>query len=122
MSKVKLETFPSNSMCLERAAPAAQTTWEDLVPPTNQISDKGLAVFAFAAYHQFQSGQTVREVIASDGAGHGADPEAIRELEELGLVAKDGNRISFTDQGEAVLGHVVENMRQAADGRQAADA
>jgi hypothetical protein len=67
--------------------------------PTDQISDKSLAVFAFAAYHQLQSGQIVREVIASDDAGHGADPEAIQELERLGLVGKDGNRISFTDQG-----------------------
>jgi hypothetical protein len=44
---------------------AAQPTWEDLVPATNQISDKGLAVFAFAAYHQFQGGFTVREVVES---------------------------------------------------------
>ena len=122
MSKVELEAVPGSPMSLEQAAPAAQPTWENLVPTTNQISDKGIAVFAFAAYHQLQGGYTVREVVASDGAGHGADPEAIRELEELGLVARDGNRVSFTDQGEVVLGRVIENMRQAADGRQAAGA
>jgi hypothetical protein len=92
------------------------------MPPTDHISDKSLAVFAFAAYHQLQSGQTVREVIASDGAGHGADPEAIEELGKLGLVVKDGNRVSFTDQGETVLDRVVKSMRQAADVRQADDA
>jgi GNAT superfamily N-acetyltransferase len=115
MGTVELEAVPSSPMSHERAASAAQPTWEDLVPATNQISDKGLAVFAFA-YHQLQSGHTVREVVASDGAGHGADPEAIRELEELGLTARDGDRVSFTDQGEAVLGRVIETIRQAADG------
>ena len=119
---VELEAVPGSPMSLEQATPAAQPPWENLVPTTNQISDKGLAVFAFAAYHQLQGGYTVREVVASDGAGHGADPEAIRELEELGLVARDDNRVSFTDQGEAVLGRVIENMRQAADGRQTAGA
>jgi hypothetical protein len=122
MSTVELEAVPGSPMSHERAAPAAQSTWEDLVPATNQISDKGPAVFAFAAYHQLQSGHTVREVVASDGAGHGADPEAIRELEGLGLIARDGDRVSFTDQGEAVLGRVIETIRQAADGRQAAGA
>jgi hypothetical protein len=37
------------------------------VPATNQISDKGLAVFAFAAYHQLQGGLTVREFVESMG-------------------------------------------------------
>jgi ribosomal protein S19E (S16A) len=87
------------------------------VPPTNQISDKGIAVFAFAAYHQLQGGYTVREVVASDGAGHGADPAAVHELEKLGLVTSDDNRVSFTDQGEALLDHIIETMRQAANGR-----
>jgi superfamily II helicase len=109
-------------MSLESAAAAVKPKWEDLVPATNQISDKGLAVFAFAAYHQLQGGYTVREVVASDGAGHGASPEAIRELEELGLITRDGDRVSFTDQGEAVLGRVIESVRQAADGPKAAGA
>jgi len=84
------------------------------MPPTDRISDESLAVFAFAAYHQLQSGRTVREVIASDGEGHGADPEAIQELKKLGLATRDDNRVSFTDQGEEVLRRVIENMRQAA--------
>jgi hypothetical protein len=90
------------------------------MPPTNRISDKGLAVFASAAYHQLQSGRTVREVVASDGAGHGADPEAIGELEKLGLATRDDDRVNFTDQGEAVLSRVIENMRHTAADPQAA--
>ena len=89
------------------------------MPPTNRISDKGLAVFAFAAYHQLQSGRTVREVVASDGAGHGADSEAIGELEKLGLATRDDDRVSFTDQGEAVLSRVIDNMRHTAADPQA---
>lgn len=92
------------------------------MPPTDQISNKSLMVSAFAAYHQLQSGQTVREVIAPDGVGHSADPEAIEELGKFGLVVKDGNRVSFIDQGETVLDRVVKNMRQTADDRQANDA
>ena len=72
MSTVELEAVPCSPMSLEPAAAAVKPKWEDLVPATNQISDKGLAVFAFAAYHQLQGGYTVREVVASDGAGHGA--------------------------------------------------
>jgi hypothetical protein len=61
------------------------------MPPTDRISDKSLAVFAFAAYHQLQSGRTVREVIASDGEGHGADPEAIQELNRVQFEIRSTN-------------------------------
>jgi hypothetical protein len=101
---------------------ATATTMEDLVPTTNQISDKGIAVFAFAAYHQLEGGHPVREVIVSDRTGHSANPEAIRELEELGLLTRDGNRVSFTDQGEAMLDNVIKSMQQAAGGQTTASA
>jgi hypothetical protein len=49
------------------------------------LSDKGLAIFAFAAYHQLESGQPVTKVIREDGKGHKADEEGVSELERLGL-------------------------------------
>jgi hypothetical protein len=53
------------------------------------ISDRGLAVFAFAIYHQLESGSRVTQVVREDGAGHHADPAAIQELQRLGLVHAD---------------------------------
>lgn len=80
----------------------------------NPISDRGLAVFAFAIYHQLESGSRVTQVVREDGAGHHADPEAIQELQRLGLVHVDDNRIAFTDQGEAILDRAIAEMRRAA--------
>ena len=79
-----------------------------------QLSDKSLAVFAFALYHHFQSGSRVTEIIKEDGAGHRADPEALDELNRLGLVIANDNRVSFTDRGEAVLDRLITLMRQPA--------
>ena len=77
------------------------------------ISDRGLAVLAFAIYHQLESGSRVTQVVREDGAGHHADPEAIQELQRLGLVHVDENRIGFTDRGEAILDLVIAEMRRA---------
>ena len=77
------------------------------------VSDRGLAVFAFAIYHQLGSGSRVTHVVREDGAGHHADPEAIQELQRLGLVHVDDNRIEFTDRGEAILDRIIAEMRQA---------
>ena len=60
---------------------------EDLVSDRNKISDRGLAVFAFALYHQLESGNRVTQVVLDDGSGHHADMDAIGELEGLGLVS-----------------------------------
>ena len=38
-----------------------------------KLSDKAVAVFAFAAYHEMSSGETVVDVVLKDGAGHGKD-------------------------------------------------
>lgn len=78
------------------------------------LSDKGLAVFAFAIYHQLESGRRVTQVVTEDGAGHHADDAAIRELSELGLVAVDGGRAGFTERGEKILNTIVTGMRDAA--------
>ena len=81
------------------------------------LSDKAVAVFAFAAYHQLESGQTVTSVVQRDGAGHKADDEAIAELTERGLVSADGNTIQFTRHGEAVLNTVIDGLRRALAGK-----
>lgn len=87
----------------------AQAQAHPQTPPP--LSDKALAVFAFAAYHQLESGEPVTGVVRRDGAGHHADEEAIRELREAGLVTIDENRVSFSDQGEAVLGALIGALR-----------
>src|ERR687898_791555 len=86
---------------------------EELVAELS-VSDRGLAVFAFAIYHQLGSGSRVTHVVREDGAGHHADPEAIQELQRLGLLHVDDDRIEFTDQGEAILDRAIAKMRRAA--------
>ena len=78
------------------------------------LSDKGLAVFAFAIYHQFESGSRVTQVVINDGAGHHADDEAIRELQALGFVTIDDGRVGFTEGGEGLLDRIAAEMRRAA--------
>ncbi len=77
------------------------------------LSDKGIAVFAFAAYHQLTSGETVTDVVLHDGAGHAADPQAIKELEESGLAKEENDRAVFTPDGQAMLTKVVDAIRGA---------
>jgi hypothetical protein len=80
------------------------------------LSDKALSVFAFAAYHQLESGQKVTKVIRRDGSGHQADPEAVQELESRGLVTATADEISLEPEAERVLERIVEGMRRAASG------
>ena len=82
--------------------------------PTEPLSDKAVAVFAFAAYHQLSSGEAVTDVVLQDGAGHAADPQAIAELEQRDLARSDGERATFTDDGRAQLGKIIDAMRSAA--------
>ncbi len=77
------------------------------------MSDKAVAVFAFAAYHQLESGQPVTKVIRQDGKGHKADEEAVSELETLKLAEAAGNDIVFTESGLSVLAKAVEALRAA---------
>ena len=79
------------------------------------LSDKALAVFAFALYHQLSSGEPVSGVIAKDGAGHQADPEAVTELESAGLARMEQDRIVFTEAGLQILAGLLEGMRGAAN-------
>ena len=77
------------------------------------ISDRGLAVFAFAIYHQLESGNRVTQVVMDDGAGHQADGEGVDELRRLGLVAVESGRVRFTETGEAIIERLIEGLRTA---------
>ncbi|HEX4768889.1 MAG TPA: hypothetical protein VH414_21700 [Lichenihabitans sp.] len=81
---------------------------------SGRLSDKAMAVFAFAAYHQLSSGEIVVDVVLDDGAGHAADPRAIRELEDGDLAKTEGERAAFTDKGKARLAMVIDALKAAA--------
>ena len=85
---------------------------------TSSLSDRALAVFAFAAYHELESGQPVKKVIRQDGKGHQADEEAVKELEAGGFVSVDGNDIAFSESGLTVLKSSIDGLKSSA--RQAA--
>ncbi len=80
------------------------------------LSDKALAVFAFAAYHQLESGQRVSSVVRRDSAGHQADSEAIAELEAHGLATADDAAITFTPTGEEALQQALQGLKGALGG------
>jgi hypothetical protein len=75
------------------------------------LSDKALAVFAFALYHQLSSGEPVSGVVTRDAAGHQADPGAVNELESAGLASPEADRIVFTEAGLNLLARLAEAMR-----------
>lgn len=77
----------------------------------NDLSDKALAVFAFAIYHQLESGDAVSGVVARDAAGHQADPEALKQLSELGLANVENGKINFTDAGQLLLSQLIDRLR-----------
>ena len=77
------------------------------------LSDKALAVFAFAAYHQLGSGQAVRTVVRDDRNGPRADDEAVEELTQRALASVDGNDIRFSEDGLAALSRTIEGLKSA---------
>jgi hypothetical protein len=79
----------------------------------DRLSDKALSIFAFAAFHQLESGQRVSSVIRQDGAGHQADPEGVAELEGRGLARSDDRGVHFTQEGERMLEGIVGAIRAA---------
>lgn len=81
--------------------------------PSMTLSDKVIAVFAFAAYHQLSSGEVVVDVVLEDGAGHAADPDAIRQLDAAGLAHREGDRAVFTEAGRAKLAAVIAAIQAA---------
>lgn len=78
------------------------------------LSDKGLSIFVFAAYHQLTAGEPVREVVLRDGAGHAADPQGVREVEGSGLARVEGEKAVFSDAGIAFLEQVIQALRGTA--------
>ena len=82
--------------------------------PTEPLSDKAVAVFAFAAYHQLTSGEPVVDVVLKDGAGHAADPKAISLLEHHDLARADGERATFTHDCRAPFSKMIDALRSAA--------
>ena len=78
------------------------------------LSDKGLSIFVFAAYHQLASGGPVREVVLRDHAGHEAHPGGVREVESAGLARVEGERAVFSDAGVAYLEQVLQAIRATA--------
>ena len=77
----------------------------------NDLSDKALAVFAFALYHQLESGDAVAAVIAHDANGHRADPAAIEELSKLELATLEDDKIVFTPAGALMLSQLADRLR-----------
>ncbi len=77
------------------------------------LSDKAMGIFAFAAYHQLTSGETVTEVISADGKGHKADPEGVAALEAAGLARQGDGRVAFTPDGLTRLAAVLDALRQS---------
>jgi hypothetical protein len=77
------------------------------------ISDRALAVFAFAAYHELESGQVVRSVARRDDAGHKADDAAVDELQKQGYIEADENFIRFTASGERLKQSVIDGLHKA---------
>ncbi len=77
----------------------------------NQLSDGALAVFAFAIYHQLASGETITAVAAKDSAGHRADPQAVAELEGLGLAKQNGDMIELSAEGQSTVTQLIDRIR-----------
>jgi hypothetical protein len=77
----------------------------------NDLSDKALAVFAFAVYHQLASGDVVTSLVADDGSGHHVDPAAVAELSGLALLERRDDRLHFTDAGQLMLSQIIDRIR-----------
>lgn len=85
------------------------------MPDTAQpLSDRAVAVFAFAAYHQLSTGQKVSGVTLSDGKGHGLDPDAVEELAGRGLVTVNEREVVLGDQANGILAEIIDRIRSAA--------
>ena len=81
------------------------------------LSDKAVAVFAFAAYHQLSTGTRISRVVSIDHQGHEVDPDAVSELADRGYASVDGDHIAFTSDGEAMLEKAIVGLRNAISGK-----
>jgi ribosomal protein S19E (S16A) len=76
------------------------------------LSDNAMSVLAFAIYHQLESGEPVTAVVRRDGSGHQANDEALKELEQAGLVTAESERVLFSDRGQETIRSLIEAMRR----------
>ena len=79
----------------------------------SDMTDKGLSVLVFAAYHTLVSGEVVRKVVLDDGKGHQADPQGVEEMVSAGFLEAEGERGRLTDAGEKALSELLSTIRQA---------
>lgn len=79
---------------------------------TDGLSDKGLSIFAFAAYYRLLSGERIATVVRRDGHGHEADPDGVAELERRGLATATADRIALEPEAEAFLDQLVAALRR----------
>ena len=79
-----------------------------------QLTDRALAIFAFAIYHELESGTRVTSVVADDHAGHRADPSGVDELVQHELARREAEHIAFTERGAEMLQQMVATMRASA--------
>ncbi|RYE52133.1 MAG: hypothetical protein EOP18_11240 [Rhizobiaceae bacterium] len=96
---------------INTVAELRSTATEMRMTTPNDLSDKALAIFAFAAFHQLESGDAITSVIANDDAGHRADPEAVAELEAKELGALNGERFVFNVAGQLMLSQIIDRIR-----------
>jgi hypothetical protein len=75
------------------------------------MTDKGLSVLVFAAYHTLVSGEAVRKVVLDDGKGHQADKQGVEEMVAAGLMEAEGERGRLTDAGEKALSSLLDTIR-----------
>ncbi len=76
-----------------------------------QLTDRALAIFAFAVYHELESGTRVTSVNADDHGGHRADPSGVNELIQYELARREADYIAFTERGAEVLQQILATMR-----------
>jgi hypothetical protein len=77
----------------------------------NDLSDKALAIFAFGAFHQLESGEAVTSLAAKDNAGHRANREAMEELASRDLASLEGDRLHLTAAGQLMLSQIIDRIR-----------
>ena len=77
----------------------------------NDLSDKALAVFAFAAYHQLESGDVISSLVSNDKSGHKADPAAVAELVHADLATQHEDRLRLTAAGQLMVSQIIDRIR-----------
>ncbi|MCB8821798.1 hypothetical protein [Microvirga rosea] len=77
----------------------------------DSLSNEAIAVFAFAIFHQLDSGEPVSHVVLDDGAGHKANENAVKELVERGLATTDGSRLAFSAEAERIKDELIAAMK-----------